>query len=68
VKKRCLVWFFLIATASMAHACPVCDSEIATAVRAGIFNASFFPTLLEVVAPFPVVGLVIYAVSRYLPD
>ena len=47
MKKRCLVWVLLIATASVAHACAVCDSEIATAVRAGIINASFFPTLLE---------------------
>jgi hypothetical protein len=68
VKKRCLVWVLLIATASVAHACAVCDSEIATAVRAGIINASFFPTLLEVFAPFPVFGLAIYAVSRCLPD
>jgi hypothetical protein len=52
----------------MAHACAICDSEIGIAVRAGIFNASFFPTLLEVFAPFPVFGLAIYAISHCLPD
>jgi hypothetical protein len=66
--KRCLVGLLLLATPSMACACTVCDSEIGISVRAGIFNASFFPTLLEVFAPFPLFGLVIYAVSRYLPD
>lgn len=66
--KRSLVWLLLFATPSMAYACAVCDSEIGIAVRAGIFNASFFPTLLQVFAPFPVFGLAIYAVSRYLPD
>jgi hypothetical protein len=66
--KGCLVWLLLLATPSMAHACTVCHSEIGIALRVGIFNASFFPTLLEVFAPFPVFGLAIYAVSRYLPD
>ena len=66
--KPCLVCLLLLATPSMAHACAICDSEIGIAVRAGIFNASFFPTLLEVFAPFPLFGLAICAVSYYLPD
>jgi hypothetical protein len=66
--KRCLIWLLLLATPSMACACAVCDSQIGIAVRTGIFNASFLPTLLEVFAPFPVFGLAIYAVSRCLPD
>jgi hypothetical protein len=66
--KRCFVWLPLLATPSMACACTVCDSKIGIAVRAGVFNASFFLTLLEVFAPFPLFGLAIYAVSRCLPD
>ncbi|HEU0273704.1 MAG TPA: hypothetical protein VFQ83_04170 [Candidatus Udaeobacter sp.] len=58
----------LLSLPSIASACAVCDSEIGIAVRAGLFNGSFFPTLLEVFAPFPVFGLAIYAISRYLPD
>jgi hypothetical protein len=66
--KRCLVWILLLATSCMAQACAVCDSEIGIAVRAGIFNASFSRTILEVFTPFPVFGVAIYVVSRYLPD
>ena len=53
---------------SLARACTVCDSEIGIAVRAGVFNESFLLTFLEVVAPFPVLGLAIFAIHRYLPD
>ena len=53
---------------SLTLACTVCDTDVGVAVRAGIFNASFLPTLLEVLAPFPVLGLVLLALDRYLPD
>ena len=66
--SRLFLLLLLVAIPPMAHACAVCDSEIGIAVRTGIFNASFLPTLLEVFAPFPVFGLAIYAVTRYLPD
>ena len=49
-------------------ACTVCDTATGTALRAGIFNDSFFITFLEVIAPFPVLGLVLFAINRYLPD
>ena len=52
----------------MTVACTVCDTEVGVAVRAGLFNAAFVPTLLEVLAPFPVLALVLYAINRYLPD
>lgn len=68
VMRRCLIWLLVLSSPGMAQACAVCDSEIGIAVRAGIVNASFFPTLLEVSAPFPVFGLAIYVVSRYLPN
>jgi hypothetical protein len=51
-----------------ASGCPICSTEAGAAVRAGIFNASFLPTLLEVIAPFPVLGLVLYVLNRFLPD
>ena len=65
---RLLFLTALLSLPSIASACAVCDSEIGIVVRAGLFNGSFFPTLLEVAAPFPVFGLAIYAISRYLPD
>ena len=49
-------------------ACTVCDTDVGIAVRSGLFNAAFTPTLLEVIAPFPVLALVIYAINRYLPE
>ena len=63
-----MLLFFVLATPSMALACAVCNSDIGIAVRDGIFGSSFLPTLLEVFAPFPVFGLAIYAINRYLPD
>ena len=51
-----------------ARGCPVCDTAVGAAVRAGIFNAAFLPTLLEVVAPFAVLGPILYVLHRRLPD
>jgi len=58
----------LVMLPSIVHACAVCDSEIGVAVRAGMFNAGFLPTFLQVLAPFPLFGLAIYTLSRFLPD
>ncbi len=58
----------LLGAVSVTLACTVCDSDAGVAVRSGIFNPSFLPTLFEVIAPFPVLGLVLYALSRCLPD
>jgi len=54
--------------ASTGYGCTVCDTATGSAVRAGILNGSFFITFIEVVAPFPVLGLVLYVLNRYLPD
>jgi hypothetical protein len=64
--SRFALAFFMLP--SIAHACAVCDSEVGVAVRAGIFNAAFFPTFLQVFAPFPLLAVTIYALSRFLPD
>jgi hypothetical protein len=53
---------------SIAHSCAVCDSQVGVAVRAGIFNAAFFPTFLQVFAPFPLLGVAMYTLNRFLPD
>ncbi len=65
---RTFISAMLIFAASTGMACTVCDTATGTAVRAGIFNDSFLITFLEVVAPFPVLGLALYAINRYLPD
>jgi len=44
----------VLAIASEALACPVCNTETGIAVQAGIFNSQFLPTVLSVLAPFPV--------------
>jgi len=65
---KTIIVVILMAAASSAFGCPVCDSDVGIAVRAGIFNDSFPLTFLKVFAPFPVLGLALYAVNRCLPD
>lgn len=48
-------------------ACPLCNSETAAAVRAGIFDDSFAPTLLAIVAPFPVLLAIVAALHAGWP-
>lgn len=49
---------------STAWACPLCDSETAKEVRAGIFNSDFASTALLTLLPFPIllsmVGLIYF--------
>lgn len=54
--------------ASTGYGCTICDTAAGSAVRAGIFNGSFFITFIEVVSAFPVLGLALYVVDRCLPD
>ena len=68
MRARSVTFILLLATISSAFGCPVCNTEVGVAVRSGIFNASFLPTLFEVIAPFPVLGLILYTLNRYLPD
>lgn len=58
----------LVMLPSVVDACAVCDSDVGVAVRAGIFNAAFFPTFLQVLAPFPLFALTIYTLDWFLPD
>lgn len=54
----------LLAVATPALACPVCNSETGGIVRAAIFNADFLPTLASTLAPFPVL-LALVAALRF---
>ncbi len=54
--------------AAPATACPVCHTEGGATVRAGIFNAAFPSTLLEVLAPFAGLGVALGLLNRCLPD
>ena len=65
---RTLLMCLALLVAAPAWGCPVCDSPVGLEVRAGLFSGSFLRTLLEVAAPFPLVGLVLYVVGRWLPD
>ena len=49
---------------AVAQACTVCNSETGQQVRAGIFGDEFWTTLVGVVAPFPVL-LILIAVYHY---
>ena len=50
-----------LTAAETLQACPICDTETGQQVRAGIFDESFWGTLIAVIAPFPVLILVITA-------
>lgn len=68
MRVRAIIATLVLGMPLPAIGCPVCDTETGAAVRAGIFNADFLPTLLEVLAPFPVLGLILFIINRYLPD
>lgn len=46
-----------------ACACPLCDTETGQQVRAGIFSDAFWPTLLTVLLPFPVLLVLLAAMN-----
>lgn len=52
-KVRCTA-MIITASAAPVLACPVCDTENGTQVRAGVFNDQFGWNLLKVSSPFPV--------------
>lgn len=52
----------------LALACTVCDSETGQQVRAGIFGDAFWTTLAGVIAPFPVLLIVIAAYYYGIPS
>ena len=51
-----------------ASACTVCDSEKGQQVRVGIFGDEFWTTLVGVIAPFPVLLIVIAAYHYGTPS
>lgn len=51
----------------LSLACTVCDSAIGREVRNGIFQEQFWPTLLSVIAPFPVLIAAVAAIHFFLP-
>jgi hypothetical protein len=53
---------------TFAAACTVCDSETGQQVRAGIFGDEFWTTLVGVVAPFPVLLIIIAFYHYGLPS
>ena len=50
----CAIAVTTMLRASVADACPFCDSQTSEQVRAGIFNADFGYHLAVSLAPFPV--------------
>lgn len=50
-------WMLILA--APLHACPICDTGTGQQVRAGIFDENFWGTFIAVIAPFPVLLLVI---------
>jgi hypothetical protein len=58
----------LLALRAVANACPVCDSPTGKEVRAGIFDGRFALTWLEVIAPFPILGVILAALHWSLRD
>lgn len=62
--------FLAVAVAAVplaASACPLCNTPTGQQVRAGIFDHDFAMTLLTVLAPFPVLLLVLAAMHFGLP-
>lgn len=53
---------------TLGSACPVCDSALGQEVRAGIFDGRFALTWLEVIAPFPILALILAAMHWGLRD
>lgn len=39
---------------TMVLACTVCETDLGQQIRAGIFDGHFWPTLVAVLAPFPI--------------
>jgi hypothetical protein len=65
LRFRCAVVTFSTALiSSTAWACTVCDSETSQQVRAGILGDDFWTTFVGVIAPFPVL-LILVAVYHY---
>lgn len=58
--------FSLLAAPATLSACPVCDTATGREVRAGIFGGDFFPTLFAILAPFPVLLVLVVVINSFL--
>ena len=50
----------LLAPALAGHACTLCDSKTATAVRAAVFGPDLLVNLVITILPFAVCALIVY--------
>lgn len=67
MKTRALAVLVVLWSAS-AEACTICDSPTGQQVRAGILDGRFALTWLEVIAPFPLLALLLGVIQWSLRD
>jgi hypothetical protein len=67
IQHRLLIPLTMSANAVAVNACPICDSDTGRQVRTGIFGADFAANAFTVLAPFPVLLLLIAALRWALP-
>ena len=68
VAARTAVTGALLGIAVPALGCPFCASDTGRRIYAGIFDASFGPTLLQVLSPFPVLLGIVLGLHLALRD
>ncbi len=66
MKRWAVIGAGVAMVAGSAQGCPVCAGATGEAVRAGIFDGSFWPTLGAVLLPFPVAGALMAGFCRIL--
>ena len=64
---RSAAFLAVVAVPLAASACPLCNTPTGQQVRASIFDHDFGMTLLTVLAPFPVLVLMLAAMHFGLP-
>lgn len=65
IQRLCVSVFVLLPW--VVAACPVCNTDTGRQVRAGIFDDHFLTTLLAVIAPFPILLLLVAGLHFVLP-
>ena len=68
MRTRTLAVLVLLWNAVSAGACTICDSPTGQQVRSGIFNERFALTSIEVIAPFPLLVLLLGVLHWSLRD
>ena len=68
MKMRALAVLLVLRSAVAAGACTICDSPTSQQVRSGILDGRFALTWLEVIAPFPLLALLLGAIHWSLRD